>query len=148
MSFDCIIGIDEKSITCLHCGMTSYHPEDVKHGFCGKCHRWHSTMHYEISKEEALDRMALYDPIEVRFECEPNDGITELHSYPREQLVRLIEESTGTFVSGSFGQSIDFGIYVWFHHHQKGLGYLYLQTRPERRVAPEELARQRHGLLP
>jgi hypothetical protein len=25
-------------ITCPKCGMTSYHPEDVKQGYCGNCH--------------------------------------------------------------------------------------------------------------
>lgn len=28
------------SITCPKCGMTSYHPEDVKQGYCGNCHDW------------------------------------------------------------------------------------------------------------
>lgn len=24
--------------TCPHCGMTSHHPEDARHGYCGNCH--------------------------------------------------------------------------------------------------------------
>ena len=30
---------EEKSYTCPGCGMTSYHPEDVRHQYCGNCHR-------------------------------------------------------------------------------------------------------------
>lgn len=30
------------SITCPRCGRTSYHPEDVKQGYCGACHWWTS----------------------------------------------------------------------------------------------------------
>lgn len=28
----------QSSITCTQCWMTSYHPDDVKHGYCGNCH--------------------------------------------------------------------------------------------------------------
>jgi hypothetical protein len=28
----------EPSITCPRCNMTSYHPEDIRHGYCGNCH--------------------------------------------------------------------------------------------------------------
>ena len=31
-----------RSITCPKCRMTSYHPEDVKHGYCGNCHEFTS----------------------------------------------------------------------------------------------------------
>jgi hypothetical protein len=31
----------EPSITCPDCGMTSYHPEDIAHRYCGKCHKFH-----------------------------------------------------------------------------------------------------------
>lgn len=27
-----------RSFTCPDCGMTSYHPEDVRQGYCGNCH--------------------------------------------------------------------------------------------------------------
>lgn len=32
--------IDGKTITCLVCGMTSYNPNDVKHKYCGNCHKF------------------------------------------------------------------------------------------------------------
>lgn len=32
------------SITCPLCGMRSYHPEDVKHRYCGNCNAFHVDM--------------------------------------------------------------------------------------------------------
>jgi len=29
---------EHPNITCPVCGMTSYHPKDIEHGWCGKCH--------------------------------------------------------------------------------------------------------------
>ena len=34
----------EPSITCPKCGMTSFHPQDISHRFCGNCHQFHSDM--------------------------------------------------------------------------------------------------------
>jgi hypothetical protein len=31
---------DHPSITCPVCGMTSYHPKDVEHAYCGNCHEY------------------------------------------------------------------------------------------------------------
>lgn len=31
-------------ITCLICNMTSYHPQDIKHKYCGMCHDFHSQL--------------------------------------------------------------------------------------------------------
>jgi hypothetical protein len=28
------------SITCPVCNRTSYHPEDIRHGYCGHCHAY------------------------------------------------------------------------------------------------------------
>jgi hypothetical protein len=35
------VSADGKSITCLRCGLTSWHPEDVRQVYCGNCHRFH-----------------------------------------------------------------------------------------------------------
>lgn len=32
----------DPSITCPECGMTSHHPEDVRHRYCGRCHQFHN----------------------------------------------------------------------------------------------------------
>jgi len=29
---------DMPSFTCPECGATSYHPDDFRHGYCGRCH--------------------------------------------------------------------------------------------------------------
>lgn len=29
-----------RAVTCPVCEMTSYHPMDVREGFCGHCHAW------------------------------------------------------------------------------------------------------------
>jgi hypothetical protein len=31
----------KQTITCLTCGRTSAHPEDVRNRYCGHCHRFH-----------------------------------------------------------------------------------------------------------
>ena len=31
----------QPSITCPFCKRVSYHPEDVRHRYCGACHRFH-----------------------------------------------------------------------------------------------------------
>jgi len=27
-------------ITCLHCGLTSWHPDHIRDGWCERCHDW------------------------------------------------------------------------------------------------------------
>lgn len=34
----------QESITCLHCGKTSYHPEDIRRRYCGNCNEFHSAL--------------------------------------------------------------------------------------------------------
>lgn len=34
-------GRSQENITCLMCGMTSYHPGDVSHRYCAHCHMMH-----------------------------------------------------------------------------------------------------------
>ena len=31
--------VEQEPYTCPWCGMTSYHPEDIRHEYCGKCHK-------------------------------------------------------------------------------------------------------------
>ena len=33
--------LHQKGITCLTCGKTSYHPEDIKNLYCGFCNKFH-----------------------------------------------------------------------------------------------------------
>ena len=32
------------AIKCHTCGLTSYHPKDVSHRYCGKCHIFHDDL--------------------------------------------------------------------------------------------------------
>lgn len=31
---------DRPSFTCPDCGARSWHPEDIRHGYCGRCHAY------------------------------------------------------------------------------------------------------------
>lgn len=39
------------SITCPQCGRTSYHPMDIKEGYCGACHDYTSQCTWCFSAE-------------------------------------------------------------------------------------------------
>lgn len=39
------------SITCPMCGMVSYHPKDIEHRYCGKCHAYHRDLIRERNTE-------------------------------------------------------------------------------------------------
>lgn len=36
-----VLALDAGAITCLICGMTSYHPQDVAFRYCGNCKLFH-----------------------------------------------------------------------------------------------------------
>ncbi len=40
---DCALGDRGQAITCMECGKTSYNLNDVKHLYCGNCHRFHGS---------------------------------------------------------------------------------------------------------
>lgn len=40
----------EPSITCRKCGMTSYHPDDIRYKWCGKCHTWNTSEEVTMSE--------------------------------------------------------------------------------------------------
>lgn len=48
------------AIKCSMCGLTSYHPDDVKHRYCGNCHLFHDD-HYNKVQSILKDLM----------DCEP-----------------------------------------------------------------------------
>lgn len=35
-----LAGVEQPSITCPVCRMTSYNPNDIREGYCGNCHDW------------------------------------------------------------------------------------------------------------
>lgn len=47
----------QPSITCTDCGMTSYNPNDIKHKYCGNCHKWHDdTTERQQGLEETIEK--------------------------------------------------------------------------------------------
>jgi hypothetical protein len=32
------VTVEQESFTCPKCGMVSYNPNDIAHGYCGNCH--------------------------------------------------------------------------------------------------------------
>lgn len=34
----------QQGIKCLDCGLTSYHPKDIEHKYCGNCHKFHESL--------------------------------------------------------------------------------------------------------
>ena len=48
-----VIGQDPQSITFHPCGTKSFHPEDVRHRYCARCHRF-----IEDLRQTALDNIA------------------------------------------------------------------------------------------
>lgn len=41
-----------ESFTCPECGATSYNPNDVREGYCGRCHNWTGTGHRDDDPRE------------------------------------------------------------------------------------------------
>ena len=49
----------QPSITCPLCLMTSYHPEDIAHRYCGNCHLFHDECEFKrrlAERNTALDQ--------------------------------------------------------------------------------------------
>jgi hypothetical protein len=44
------------SFTCPDCGMTSHHPDDAKHGYCGNCHAFTGSKPTELSEKAVTER--------------------------------------------------------------------------------------------
>lgn len=42
------------AITCPRCNRTSYHPQDIKHGYCGRCHWWTSDPAGVLNRPDVL----------------------------------------------------------------------------------------------
>lgn len=52
--------VEQESYTCPKCGMTSYHPEDVKHEYCGSCHKTRRELDFsKMTEGEALYSLGL-----------------------------------------------------------------------------------------
>jgi hypothetical protein len=69
---------DGQAIKCHTCGLTSYHPEDVRHRFCGKCNVFHED-------EELFERL---EKVDAESRPVPLDQIPGLLESARELLAR------------------------------------------------------------
>lgn len=57
-----IVAPDGQSITCHVCGATSYNQNDVKHRYCGRCHRFYDVDLPKLSLAElAIGESVLMD---------------------------------------------------------------------------------------
>jgi len=57
------IAEDGKSIKCLACGLTSYHPEDVRNRYCGKCHVFHEDRFKGVTTTKPPPNAHLFRPM-------------------------------------------------------------------------------------
>ena len=53
---------DGKAIKCLKCNMTSYHPKDVEHRWCGNCKCSLAGKKITIEEAEAMAMAGLLRP--------------------------------------------------------------------------------------
>lgn len=51
------------SIKCPRCKHTSYHPDDVKNGYCGYCHAWTTVHPADIMADPAYDPYGPTNPV-------------------------------------------------------------------------------------
>lgn len=43
---------NQRGIRCMRCEITSYHPMDIEHLYCGKCHRFLESVIEVLPKEK------------------------------------------------------------------------------------------------
>jgi hypothetical protein len=92
---------------------------------------------------EALTRLALDDPMEVRIEMLPNTGYTAIEQWPRSKVEARVKLNT-PFESGATAQRMDFGVHVHVTifngpNGAQGLARVFFKTKPECRLTPEQL---------
>jgi hypothetical protein len=44
---------------CPRCGARSYNPNDIEHGYCGRCHDWTRPDDVEAIAADLLDRLGI-----------------------------------------------------------------------------------------
>ena len=73
----------QPSITCPQCGRTSYHPQDIRHAYCGWCHQWHDTMETNQMTLVPTIYVDRYDGRYWMFFTSPSGAVVRLYtSYP------------------------------------------------------------------
>jgi hypothetical protein len=65
--------------TCPHCGMTSHHPKDEEHGYCGACHDF--TGHPTAELQLGFDLQRAYQMVVTRWQqAHPGDDAIPGHA--------------------------------------------------------------------
>lgn len=102
---------------------------------------------YEVSKREALARLSDAAELQVFQEVIPNDGVTRYNFFPRSAVLLWIEQAPRVFEAGPEAQARDHGLYLHAlaanPGEQERRVFLYLPTKPECRLTPEQLAETR-----
>jgi hypothetical protein len=97
----------------------------------------------QISFEEALARLADDDPLEVRVETIPNNGVTIVQMEARDFCIARLRNNN-VWETGIKGQNEDLGINIVTLGSQKaghlGLVNVFFKTKPECRLNEEQLA--------
>lgn len=106
-----------------------------------------------ISKQEALDRLAEGDPLEVHIEAVPNNGTTAVQKESRQWCIDRINRSRDMYETGIEGQRRNMGINTVCVGSQKpghiGLVMVFFPTKPELQLSEADLAEslaRGHGL--
>lgn len=87
------IAADGKSITCLRCRRTSYHPKDVEHRYCGHCKVFHDELwpparRWWIDHPEPKDiRLHEHPKMQADLSVPPDHVIIDRDAY--EQLIKV-----------------------------------------------------------
>lgn len=50
----CTLAADSGSITCLVCGASSSHPQDISERYCPRCHQFHEILSLQREYEQQL----------------------------------------------------------------------------------------------
>lgn len=98
-------------------------------------------MDIEISKQEALARLADGDSLMCRYEVVPNDGITRWNFIPRDNVLLCIKRAPRVFESGPLAQLDNVGLYIHAFMSVPILraALLFLPTKPECRLSKAQL---------
>jgi len=54
--------VEQESYTCPNCGMTSYHPDDVKNEYCGNCHKTKRELEMETIEHKRVPGTCCPEP--------------------------------------------------------------------------------------
>lgn len=85
----------QPSITCPDCGRVSYHPQDIRHMYCGNCYQWHNTMESKMTYTPSI-YVDKYDSRFWLFMTTPSGAVVRFYSsYPMKQDAEMAAQFLG-----------------------------------------------------